>query len=326
MRKHLTRFLPALLLVLQSPPAFASDFDKYLELSSKTRVQEERLKYASKAIESWDYECGEKKLAQAYFSRAIAYSFLEEYEKAVADYNKYEELEGENYRLFSNRAAAYVGLKKYEEALSEYARAKNILFGPDYNGDPKIKAVPLKGVCQVYCMTGEYDKAVKNCREAVKINPQYDQAYAQLGIIYLLKKDYKKSMEYFYKAMENANLNKEKHVAKFNIKKDCYHIAEHYHFIGWNYYLQGKTVSADKYFSRSLGCSGDYWGPYLGMALLSDKKNEMKKMKKYFEKALKLNPKIKEESYFRGNPQFPIVTPGLAKDIRQAVNLYYYSE
>lgn len=54
----------------------------------------------------------------------------------------------------------------------------------------------------IYLEMGDYDNSLKTLKEAIEINPNYEKALNNLGIIYYLKGDNKKAMEVFQKAIE----------------------------------------------------------------------------------------------------------------------------
>ncbi|MFN3966866.1 MAG: tetratricopeptide repeat protein, partial [Endomicrobiia bacterium] len=71
-----------------------------------------------------------------------------------------------------------------------------------------------------YYYQGNYDKAEKICREILLIDPENLTAKEQLGLVYFAKGDYKKSMYYCKKVLEeNANNRRIQKIVEFLNKK-----------------------------------------------------------------------------------------------------------
>jgi len=297
----------------------ASEFDTNIKLAQDAGTGKEKLAYSNKALELWKSEYGGLKLASAYCERGSANHFLSEFENAVADYDKCEELAGLGagwgVPLHVNRATSYLHLKNFNKALADFTEAVNLSKASD--------PTPYIGICRIYELAGKHKEAMEQCRNALKLNPNDDDAYSVLGIIYYRMGDHKKALVHFNKALETAPLNNTVSVAKYETGK-CGLLVRYYSLIGWDYYAQNKTETAKKYFNRSFNCSHEYWEAHLGLALVNNKKNDLKNAATWFKSALKLNPKINEMSYYKDNVQFMVLNPKIEKDIREVVDLYQY--
>lgn len=67
---------------------------------------------------------------QPYLQRGLAYNHLEEYEKALQDFNHVLELDPDNVDAYNFRGTMYYRIGNYEQALEDYNRAMEI--DPDY--------------------------------------------------------------------------------------------------------------------------------------------------------------------------------------------------
>ena len=67
---------------------------------------------------------------QPYLQRGLAYNHLEEYQKALNDFNRVLELDADNVDAYNFRGTMYFRVGDYERALADYNQAMNI--NPDY--------------------------------------------------------------------------------------------------------------------------------------------------------------------------------------------------
>jgi len=62
----------------------------------------------------------------AYNNRGIVYDDLKEYDKAMADYNKANEINPQYAMAYNNRGSVYYDLKEYDKAIKDYNKALGI--------------------------------------------------------------------------------------------------------------------------------------------------------------------------------------------------------
>lgn len=67
---------------------------------------------------------------QPYLQRGLAYNHLEEYQKALNDFNRVLELDSDNVDAYNFRGTMYFRVGDYEQALADYDQAMKI--DPDY--------------------------------------------------------------------------------------------------------------------------------------------------------------------------------------------------
>jgi len=102
-------------------------------------------------------------MSEAYNDRGLAYSAIEENDKALADFNKAIELDPSSASVYSNRGALYCSQGDYEQALTDLNKAIELL--------PQLaKAYHNRGF--TYLGLGEVDKAIADFDEAIEITPE----------------------------------------------------------------------------------------------------------------------------------------------------------
>jgi tetratricopeptide (TPR) repeat protein len=131
--------------------------------------------------------------AEAYLYRGGVYYNLKEYDKAMADCNKAIEINPQYAMAYNGRGIVYRNLKEYDKAMADYTKAIEI--NPQY-------AMAYNGRGNVYSDLKEYDKAMADYNKVLEINPQDADAYYNRGIVYRNLKEYDKAMADYNKAIE----------------------------------------------------------------------------------------------------------------------------
>lgn len=138
-------------LVLESYEAAASDFTCAIQLDPDNAV--------------------------AYFGRAEAYNSSANYMAALDDYNRAIELNPEYAEAYNNRGQLYRNiLGQIEDAIADYTMSIR------YN-NPELH-LPYTNRGLAYYSLGEYDKAMDDFDEALRINPEHADAYNGRGFTY----------------------------------------------------------------------------------------------------------------------------------------------
>ncbi|MDR2638527.1 MAG: tetratricopeptide repeat protein [Helicobacteraceae bacterium] len=171
----------------------------------------------------------------AYIKRGDAYYYISEYKKAIADYDRAIELEPDNDATYASRANAYRNIGKYEKALADYNQTLKL--NPQY--ERALKASWLINNClnednikftytnsiliinmkkelnpnnaksyydigEIYHKRGtpDYSQAIAYYVQAIKIDPDYIDAYMQTGSVYSDIGFYDKMIIYYGKALK----------------------------------------------------------------------------------------------------------------------------
>jgi tetratricopeptide (TPR) repeat protein len=135
----------------------------------------------------------------AYIGRAVAYTGMRDFERAMADYDSAIERDGSFVAAYNNRGVVHAALLDYEAALADF----NEVLSLDSN---YVMAYNNRAV--VNAINGDFDAAIADLEQAIEIsgvdvaladlqdpdrpadapfpefNRDYAQSYALLGIIY----------------------------------------------------------------------------------------------------------------------------------------------
>jgi tetratricopeptide (TPR) repeat protein len=148
------------------------------------------------SITLWNHELKifPNKAYVAYLNRGKAFADLDNYSKAIEDYNKAIEINPDIAATFNNRGTVYTKLGDYLKALSDYYRAIEI--NPKY-----YKAYYNRG--KSYENLGDYPKAVEDYNKTIELNPGFEEAYYNLGVIYDIQfHNYVEAVKYYSKSIE----------------------------------------------------------------------------------------------------------------------------
>lgn len=133
--------------------------------------------------------------ASAYVQRAIAKSIQEDYEAALADFNKAVELRPMDAVIVNTRGGFFAGYGKYEEALADFERA--IQLDPNY-------ASAYVNQANIFADMGEYEKAIADYNRALELKNDLADVYYNRGTAYGLMEQFDKAVEDFRKYIELA--------------------------------------------------------------------------------------------------------------------------
>jgi tetratricopeptide (TPR) repeat protein len=152
------------------------------------------LKQYERAIADYDRAIElDPKYALAYYNRGIAYSDLKQYERAIADYNRAIELDPNYVFAYFNRGNAYRNLKQYERAIADYDRANAL--------DPNdAEAYNNRG--NAYYDLKQYERAIVDYDRAIELDPKYALAYNNRGSAYWYQKRYERATADYDRAIE----------------------------------------------------------------------------------------------------------------------------
>jgi tetratricopeptide (TPR) repeat protein len=154
---------------------FIAGFNRWIDPGNDIRAgKQQAIKSFTKAIQL------NPRYISAYFSRAIVYEQVEEFQKALADYNKLLSLFPENYEVYNNRGVLKkTELNDIQGALQDLnqAIALNPKYAIAYNNRGVLKKDYLNDA------TG----ALADFNQAITLEPQSSDAYNNRGLL----KEYK---------------------------------------------------------------------------------------------------------------------------------------
>ncbi len=176
-------------------------------------------------------------------------------------------------------------------------------------------------LAQAYITEGKYDKAIKQLKEALKVNSEDQGAIVSMGLAYMKKGDNKNAEKYFLKEVEiygtksvYALENKYLEEAYFDLaviqweKKDYRKALEYAarateigrsnsdnHFLMGRIYLsKGSHEEAILKFEEALKFDPKYADAHYGLAQAYEKKGDKKNAIKEYKQVIKLEPEFKE--------------------------------
>ncbi len=197
----------------------------------------------------------------------------------------------------SHKELAQIYLKdgRYTEALQELelARQTDKCDAEVYN---------LLGIA--YMAKKDYEKAEECFREAIKLNPNYSEAYNNYGSLKMLQENYQEAIIYFEKALSNPfYLNS--HIAKANL--------------GWAYYKLRDKEKAILYLTSAIKENPHYVKSLIYLGLIYLDEGELDLAEFYLKRALKIDRSSGEVRYYLGEVFFRKGQLELAKELWQSI-------
>jgi tetratricopeptide (TPR) repeat protein len=138
-----------------------------------------------RAIADYDKSVGiDPTSAKTLDLRGNAYRGRHDEDHAIADYDQAIKLDPNDAVLFRDRGLAYRAKHDFDRALADYNQALQI--DPGYRD-----AINERGL--TYDNKGDYDRAIADFSEAARIDPTFAQAFFNRGIVYGVKGDFERA-------------------------------------------------------------------------------------------------------------------------------------
>lgn len=132
-----------------------------------------------------------------FFARGVAHLRLENYDVAIADFDKAIQLNPQWGNLYLARGSAYSLKKDYDSAIANFDKA--IQIEPDLEG-------AYFGRGRVYSSKGDWDRAIADYDKAIELDPQWAIVYVYRGQGYESKGDSTRALADYDKAIQlNGN-------------------------------------------------------------------------------------------------------------------------
>ena len=122
-----------------------------------------------------------------------AYYQKNEYDRAIADYNKQIEMSPRHQMAYNNRGVAYARKDQHDRAIADYT--KQIEISPRHD-----HAYRNRG--NAYMSTEQYDPAIADHTKQIEISPRHDHAYSNRGIVKFYKGEFKGAAADLLRAIE----------------------------------------------------------------------------------------------------------------------------
>ncbi len=138
-------------------------------------------------------ELGYKPLSRAYMLRGFIYDEQEEYDRAIADFNKAIELENNKSDFYVIRGNAYYEQGLYDRAIADFNKAIEL------DNNNSVFYV-IRG--DFYKEQGEYDRAIADYTKAIKLDADSASAYYRRGVVYKEMEQEDKAIADFIRCIE----------------------------------------------------------------------------------------------------------------------------
>jgi len=136
-----------------------------------------------------------KNSPEAWLSRWIGFQLIKsDYEELDKSYTRMIENNPDIVGFYVNRAWNYIELEQYDDAIADYTKA--IELEPD-----NAAALARRGGVG-YRFKGDYQKALEDCNNAIKMNPGSSIAYYFRSLVYDDMEDYKMTISDLEKAIQ----------------------------------------------------------------------------------------------------------------------------
>jgi type IV pilus assembly protein PilF len=201
----------------------------------------------------------------------------------------------EKLRSHKEIAKIYIADGRYQDALRELTLAIST---------DKCDAETYNLLGVVYLNLKDYAKAEESFNEALKLAPNFSEAYNNLGLLNLLQGRYQQAISYFEKALANP-LYANAHSAKTNMAQA--------------YYLLGDKNKAIEILISLLKERADYAQALIELGKIYLNEMDLQAAEFYFKQALKLDRTSSEARYYLGEVFFQQGKFDLAKELWESL-------
>lgn len=203
-------------------------------------------------------------------------------------------------RGFRDRGEVYLAGNQTSKALEQFLKALEI-----YPDDPILHY----DLALTYDMKGDLDKAEYHLKKAIKLKPDYSNAYNYLGFVYFRQGRVNEAIEAYNKALDNllylnpqdAHLNlgvaylslKQYQKAKVHLEEAIRlapDFAAAYHSLGKVYEGLRQYDKAITSYEKAVEYNPNYTEAYLSLGKLLYRSGERQKAIKAFDKVIRLDP------------------------------------
>ncbi len=129
-------------------------------------------------------------------SYAVALVWIGEREEAITQLEEAVALHPNLVNTYFELAAQYKGLELFELAIATYERIRTL--------DPRNPRALLR-LCETYSQIGQDGQAEGYCEDALEMNPDYPQAYRQLGMVNYRRRNYEGAIGNFEQCVANGS-------------------------------------------------------------------------------------------------------------------------
>jgi type IV pilus assembly protein PilF len=117
-----------------------------------------------------------------------------------------------------------------------------------------------------------FDRAEKNLKRAIELDPEYSEARVNLSFLYIEKGLFDEAIESGLKAIENITYSTPERA---------------YNNVGWAYYKKGDLDNAANYFSKAMIHDKLFFLPHKNLAMVYMEKGKYQEARKEYEASIK---------------------------------------
>ena len=214
------------------------------------------------------------KMVEGYVKRGNAYSYIHEYDKAIADYTEAIRLKPHYAKAHYLRGVAYGKKAEYGKALVNYTKAIEL-------NSKDANVYYNRG--KLYDESGEYNKVVVDFGMAIKLEPKHADAYGCRATLYRDQGEYRKAIEDYNREIE--------------LRPDD---AETYYDRGNTYGEKGEYDKASEDYSKAIELAPKFTEAYVKRGLAYFQIGKFECAIRDYDKVLELKPKFIEVYAARG--------------------------
>ena len=192
------------------------------EIIKEDNPSEENLKkaieYFNRAIEIYPVS------VKAYLMRGLAYSLLNDFERAMSDCDFVITNFPNDYHVYYYRGITFFNYEMYEKAIDDFDKFIQFIERPGTDPDEVSYALDVYEY-SVYAheVLGEHEKALLDFSKAIEIEPGNDLLYFTRGLVYRIMGNNEEAVADFTRAIEvNADVGEyyfERAVSLLNLKR-----------------------------------------------------------------------------------------------------------
>lgn len=119
------------------------------------------------------------------YNRANAFERKGEYDKAVADYDRLLQIDPKSANTLNSRGNAYRRKGDYKRAIDDFSRSIGLNKNTSRVGDSLDVGTTLANRCEARALAGDFAKALADCNEAIKLEPNETVPLGSRGFVYL---------------------------------------------------------------------------------------------------------------------------------------------
>ena len=141
-------------------------------------------------------------IASAYYGRGEIWSEREKFDKAVEEHTKYINLRPHDMIGYANRGKAWQALEEYDKAITDFTMAIGIEPSSAVHWFDRGSARHDKINDDETLPESELELAIKDYSEAIRLDPEHQQAYCFRGILLSDLEKYEEAIKDLEKALE----------------------------------------------------------------------------------------------------------------------------